>query len=559
MQPTGRHLRTLNWARAIAVSTLLVAAFAIEVLFVPERPLRNLYLLAAAVYGAILVYTFAERRLRSRVAAGTLQVVGDTVLAAGFVVATGGALSPVSFLFAVPVMFAAALGGARAAVASAGVSWGLYALVLLRDVVRLSPADLPLGRVLYAAVSHLLGFLLLGVLGGALADRLRAADRELAEQRGSLEALRAAYEQIVESINTGLLTTDHEGRVRFVNRAGGEILREGRPGLLGRPVTALFGLPADFLRVSEDTFRAGRRMRFERPWTAPGGDELLLGFAFAPLRAAEDGPHGWLVVFQDLTEIASLEAQVRMRERMAALGEMGAGMAHELRNPLAAISGCVQVLRDEVHGERRPLVDIALRETERLNRIIRDFLEFARPGEFRARSVDLLPLCEELSRLFRKSPDFKPAHRIEVRAVPGSTWAKADPDRVKQVFWNLAGNALKAMPDGGLLAVEVGGYGGEFVQLSFRDQGEGMDEETLARLFQPFHGRFREGCGLGAAIVYRIAEEHGGRVQVLSRPNRGTEIRVLLPAAAPEAPGGPARDPERVPTGVGAAGEATWA
>ncbi len=544
MRTYRRPLRYLNVGRTIAVTTLLVAAFTIEVLFVPQRPLHRLYLLGAGVYGAILFYAMVDRWKGDAPWAPAVQIAGDTLLVSGFVLASGGAMSPVSFLFALPLMLAAAVWGTLGGTLAAGGAWCVYGLIVLRDVLRIPAADLPPGRVLYAAVSHLIGFMLLGILGGVLADRVRAADREIALQKGHLATLRAQHAQIVESINTGLLTTDETGRVTFVNRAGVEVLRLAPEEMAGRPVSELLGLSPDVLANAEALHRAGRRCRFERRWKRPAtaaagpDEELLLGFAIAPLRSETGGADGWLVVFQDLTEIASLEAQVRTRERMAALGEMAAGMAHELRNPLAAISGCVQVLGTPGGAdEKQALVEVARRETERLNRIIRDFLEFARPGPLRPRPVDLLALFEEMARLFRKSPDFTPAHTVEVAAGPGSPWAMADADRMRQVFWNLAGNALKAMPGGGTLRVEVGAYAGDGVMVSFRDQGEGMDEETLARLFQPFHGQFREGAGLGTAIVYRIAEEHHGQLQVLSRPQRGTEIRMILPAAAPAAQG----------------------
>ncbi|MCU0225029.1 MAG: ATP-binding protein [Acidobacteria bacterium] len=218
-------------------------------------------------------------------------------------------------------------------------------------------------------------------------------------------------------------------------------------------------------------------------------------------------------------------------------------MAHELRNPLAAISGCVQVIgRGPIGAEQRPLVEVAVQETERLNRIIRDFLQYARPGPFQAAPVELAGLMEETARLFRKSPDMSPRHRVVVTRGPGSTWARADRDRMRQVFWNLAGNAIKAMPEGGLLTVQVSGEGGDRVLLSFADEGHGMDTDALRRYFQPFEGTFREGSGLGAAIVYRIAEEHGGRVRVTSRPGRGSEIQLVLPAAPPLAEPGDGQD-----------------
>lgn len=525
-----RPLRALNAARVVAVSTLLLASFLIEILFAPERPLTPLYWLAGAVYGTVLLYVFLERWLGDSALLGAIQIGADVAIVAAFVIASGGSVSPISFLFVVPVMIGAAVFGLRGGVSTATFAWTMYALVLIWEGLR-DPAAVPPGRALYAALSHLVGFVALGALGGVLADRLRLASVELGKRESDLAALRALHQQIVESINTGILTTDREGRISFVNRAGRAILGESSESVVERTLQDVLGLPLELLRDAE---RAGdrRRNRFERTWHRPSdGEDLFLGFALSTLRGGDDVTLGWLLVFQDLTEIASLEQQVKTRERMAALGEMAAGMAHELRNPLAAISGCVQVLQEGRAGDQSAeLVDVTRRETDRLNRIIRDFLDFARPGPFRPRPCDVAALMRELVGLLHKSPEVGKAHRISVIAAE-PVWAMADPDRLRQVFWNLASNALKAMPDGGMLTVDVAGFGGDRVLLSFRDTGQGMDDETLERYFQPFSSGFSHGSGLGAAIVYRIAEEHGGDVQVVSRRGRGTEIRVILPRA----------------------------
>lgn len=528
-----RPLRTLNAARIVAVSTLLLAAFLIEILFSPERPLTPLYTLSGAVYGTVLLYVLLERWLGDSPLLAGFQIGADVAIVAAFVIASGGALSPISFLFVVPVMIGAAIFGLRGGVVTAVFAWSVYGLVLLWTGLD-DPQALPLGRAFYAALSHFVGFAALGALGGVLADRLRHASLELDRREVDLASLRALHQQIVESINTGILTTDREGRISFVNRAGETILGQAAAEVVGRSVTELFGFAVDLLRQAERA-REPRRNRFERTWRRPvDGETLFVGFALSALRDASGSARGWLLVFQDLTEIASLEQQVRTRERMAALGEMAAGMAHELRNPLAAISGCVQVLQEGRAGEQSAeLVDVTRRETERLNRIIRDFLDFARPGPFRPRAIDVAALMSEMSRLFEKSPEFGKAHRIDVLSQQ-PVWALADPDRLKQVFWNLAGNALKAMPEGGTLTIDVASFGGDRVMIVFRDDGQGMDEDALRRYFQPFSSGFAQGSGLGAAIVYRIAEEHGGDVQVVSRPSRGTEIRVILPRA--EAP-----------------------
>jgi two-component system sensor histidine kinase PilS (NtrC family) len=537
---TGRYrapLRALNGARVVAVTTLLLASFVIELLFRPERPLTPLYAIAAAVYATVLVYALLERWLGDRPGLAVAQLAADVAIVAAFVEASGGCLSPVSFLFVVPVMTGAVMFGLTGGTLTALGSWGVYALILGFDAWRGAGGGALAGQMLYAAVSHLVGFVALGALGGALSDRARAARQQLDVQRSDLDALRALHAQIVASISSGIVTANPAGRITFVNRAGTDILRQPEEALRGSSLTELFELPDEVLAEVERMPDEPQRARFERTWRRPAdGEELLIGYVITPMRDEESDGRGWLLVFQDLTQIASLEQRVRTRERMAALGEMAAGMAHELRNPLAAISGCVQVLAEGAGGEPQPeLVDVTLRETERLNRIIRDFLDFARPGPFRPQPCNLTETMDNLSRLLRKSPELRDGHEVVVLSPGGDRWAVADADRMRQVFWNLASNALKAMPDGGRLTVELSGHGGDQVQVAFRDEGQGMDEEAVGRYFQPFSGGFRGGAGLGAAVVYRIAEEHGGHVQVLSRPGRGTEIRLILPRAEVDA------------------------
>jgi two-component system sensor histidine kinase PilS (NtrC family) len=205
-------------------------------------------------------------------------------------------------------------------------------------------------------------------------------------------------------------------------------------------------------------------------------------------------------------------------------------MAHELRNPLAAISGSVQYLKGDIRpeGETLELMDIILRESQRLDQAIRDFLTFARPGVFAPEKVDLVKLIEDSVKLLRKSEEFQPGHRIETCYPAAEVPCEIDPNRLKQVFWNLATNGLKSMPRGGTLSIEVEASG-ERLMIRFADEGVGMDSRQRQRYFQPFSGSFEEGTGLGAAIIYRLVQEHGGKVHVDSAPGKGTRVSITIP------------------------------
>ncbi len=228
-----------------------------------------------------------------------------------------------------------------------------------------------------------------------------------------------------------------------------------------------------------------------------------------------DGPAGYLLTFQDVTEIRRLEHEARRRQRLAAVGEMAAGIAHEIRNPLASMRGSIQVLRAELSltDEQASLMDIVLRESDRLNETIRSFLAYARPQAAVPKAVDLMRVLTDAATLLRNSPELKPGHRVVVDGPAEGLVVDADEHQIRQVVWNLATNGLRAMPDGGTLRLVArpASDADAHVGLAVVDEGVGIPAEQLDTLFQPFHGSFGQGSGLGLAIVHRIVQDHRGR------------------------------------------------
>ncbi|HXV76861.1 MAG TPA: ATP-binding protein, partial [Candidatus Polarisedimenticolaceae bacterium] len=529
-----RQVRWLMTLRGVTVTTLLVCAFGVELLLRPIETLRPLFTLAAVAYGMVLLYAVLYRWLSGTRFFVVLQLVGDAVIVTFFVGITGGIDSPMSFLYLLPIAVASLLLYRSGGLALAAVCWGFYAAsVLGLDV---SPVSGSLSRepahVVYVLVAHLVGMLACAVLSSHLAERMRAQGRELAERRGAVARLKALNENIIESINSGLVTTDLSGRITFINRGGTEILRDAAERFDGRSIESVFRLEPGFLDEIREKLTANLRFRFEQHHQTPDGATIFLGIAASNLHDRQGNPLGYIFIFQDLTEIHALEQEMRLKERMVALGEMAAGMAHELRNPLAAISGSVQYLKGDLRpsGETLELMDIILRESQRLDQAIKDFLTFARPGTFAPETVDLVRLIEDHVKLLKKSREFTPSHAIETDYPTATVVCEADPNRLKQVCWNLAINALKAMPDGGKLTIRVAlADGGRRLDISFSDEGQGMTEEDRERYFQPFSGSFRQGTGLGAAIVYRLVEEHRGRIVLDSAAGRGTCVTITLP------------------------------
>jgi len=246
-----------------------------------------------------------------------------------------------------------------------------------------------------------------------------------------------------------------------------------------------------------------------------------------------DGEQGLLILFQDLTELKKLERRARFNEQLAAVGELAAGIAHEIRNPLASISGSVQVLSNEltVGSAERRLMEIIVSESNRLSKILEDFLRFVRPQERRVADFDVASAVTEVMDLFRLSDEVSDAHRIEVDVSPAHSELSGDRDQIRQIIYNIAKNAVRAMAAGGTLTV-LGREEDAWYSIRFTDTGRGMSEEELGRLFTPFSTAFDGGTGLGMAIVRRIVEDHGGAIDAESRPGEGTTVTVMLPREA---------------------------
>jgi len=534
-----RQQRRLMVLRVVIVTTLLVSAFGVDLLLRPGETLRPLFFLTAAAYGTVLLWAVLDRWLSASVLFLHAQLVGDAFLVTAFVGITGGLGSPMSFLYLLPICVASLLLYRRGGLVTAGICWCLYAsLVLAGGQVWsapwvlsewLVPAD-PV-RAGTFLLGHLVAFVASALLFSYFSERLRVQGDELTERRGTVARLQALNENIIESINSGLITTDSKGRIQFMNRGGADITGHAQNDVTGRFIDDLFGLEPGFVTETRNILLAKRRFRFERDYRTPDGRDIFLGIAVSNLHDRHAQPLGYIFIFQDLTEIRDMERELRLKDRMAALGEMAAGMAHELRNPLASMSGAVQYLKGSMKpaGETLELMDIILRESQRLEQAIRDFLTFARPSRFSPEPCDLVRLLDESAKLLEKSLEFGRNHKVTTRFSAGEVWSEVDPNRMKQVFWNLATNALKAMPDGGTLTLEVRGGNSKEAEVTFADEGIGMDERDVAGYFQPFRSSFREGTGLGAAIVYRIVEEHGGRIHLDSAPGRGTRVTIHLP------------------------------
>jgi two-component system sensor histidine kinase PilS (NtrC family) len=497
-------------------------------------------LLALIVSALSFLYVIA---LQAGISPNTLirlQLGNDVLLATWLVYRTGDVESPFNALYLV-IVFAASLLSSRRGIFvitlltisfdSAMSGCVLAGLLPRGEGFGAYPAD-ALAPVQFDFAFTIVAILAVSVLSSNLAGRQRQSDMELADATRRLGDLRAFNERVIESMRSGLITTDLMGHIVSVNRAAEEIIRRSGSELNGQPLDSLFpDIAALTFQDNGDGLRLPRTVRSEAPYVRGDGVELHLGFNAAPLVADDGEVTGLVVIFQDLTEVIELEREVRRQEKLAALGTMAAGLAHEIRNPLASMRGSVQILAGELSldEDQKRLMQIVLRESDRLNRTVTDFLAYARPAPYSPVRFDIRRAVSESVALLRNSSELGADQRLEESLPDGPVYVTGDPNRLRQIFWNLARNGLQAMPRGGCLFVRVE-PGADGATLEIEDQGEGMSKEQVDALYMPFSPSSRGGTGLGMAIVYQLVQDQGGRIHVTTTPGVGTRVSVWLPA-----------------------------
>jgi len=384
----------------------------------------------------------------------------------------------------------------------------------------------------YIVALNLFGFFAVALLSGSLAESARLAGARLERASNEIAGLQALNQHVIDSLPSGLLTTDPGQRILTFNHAAEAICGLSFESVVGRPVAEVMQLPKGLVEILNRGLTNGNARRLEFRHRREDGREIDIGLSATHLETP-GGRAGYLITFQDLTDIKKLENDARRQQRLAAVGEMAAGIAHEIRNPLASMSGSIQILRQELplSEEQEQLMDIVLRESERLNTTIRSFLAYARPQKFSVARFDLRRAVKDAALLLRNSAEVHDGHKIEVDVPAQEIWYDADEGQIKQIVWNLASNGLRAMPDGGHLRLKAAvdaGTGG--VTVTVQDEGIGIPADEIEGLFQPFHGSFAKGSGLGLAIVHRTVTDYKGEIKISSRKGSGTTVSVHLPA-----------------------------
>ena len=462
-----------------------------------------------------------------------IQIFTDLAFVTGVVYVTGGVDTYFNFLYPLVIIVASILLPRYWSYLTAAISFILFGSLLELCYFEKLPTFQTSGRgdaksLLLVILLNLFAYLAIAHLSSTLAVKLRQAGQELQDKSGELLSLQALHENVVHSIRNGLITTDLEGRITLMNTPGQKLLERTPSSVYGRYISELF---LDRLPLLEALSGQG-----EVRGLTPAGKEKTFGISVTPLTVPEHGTIGYVYTLEDRTELRRLEGEVRMRDRLAAVGRLAAGIAHEIRNPLASIAGSINVLSEVTpfNDEQQALVNIITRESTRLNAIISDFLVYSREKSFKFSRMDLIPLLEDALVLLANRSQTGELHIVREYAMP-SAFAAIDADRIKQVFWNLLENAVRAMNGKGTITISVR-PAGDAIQVGIRDTGPGIPPNLAEKIFEPFQSQFEGGTGLGLAIVYQIVQAHGAKIFVRSTPGSGAEfVLEILHAKAAEA------------------------
>jgi two-component system sensor histidine kinase PilS (NtrC family) len=538
--------------RAASVTFLLGTAVLVQINAPGTLPINPFLFIIGLTYALTLVYASTLNQAERHRWMLDVQLACDAILVSAIIAITGGVTSYFASLYVLPIIAASIIQSRRGGLLVATLSALMYAALVLAQYhgtlesltewLGQQSTLLPPERLAqYTVGLNVFGFMAVAILSGYLSESLRHADAQLASASSRIADLQAFSQHVIDSLTSGLATTDAANRILTFNRAAEAITGHSLASVSGARIADILQLPPAYEASLEQVTDGPVNRRLDLGYTRADGRRIDLGLSAAPLVTAS-GPSGFLFTFQDVTSSRKLEREAQMQQRLAAVGEMAAGIAHEIRNPLASMSGSIQILRQELplSEEQSQLMDIVLRESERLNDTIRSFLAYARPQRLAVTMVDLGGLLHDTAMLLRNSSECGDGHSIEVDVPETEVGFEADEGQMRQIVWNLATNGLRAMRDGGRLVLSARGEtdpsGASAVVLCVQDHGVGIEPDEVDGIFQPFHGAFARGTGLGLAIVHRIVSDYQGEIQVTSRPGKGTTIYIRFPMPADSSP-----------------------
>ncbi len=507
-----------------------------------------IYILTGSVYSITIIYLLLLRFfIESYRRFAFFQIILDQILITALIFITGGVNSIFSFIYSISIISASIFLYLPGSIVIATLSSILYSsLVGLQHFNIIVPmqtgsfvsAGYSEFGLFYPIVVNVTAFYLVAFFSSFLAVQAEKSRKSLKEKEIDIENLEALNEIIIQSINSGLITLDRRGRIVLFNPAAQKITGYSVDEVYMEDIKAIFP------DLNDEGVVVGSEIPAEMKYSAKDGRTVCVGYSFSTLKDKDGDQIGNIMVFQDLTDVKKMQEDIRRMDKLAAVGRLASGIAHEVRNPLASISGSVQVLKKNLSLDDadKQLMDIVVRESDSLSMLISDFNEFARPDKKNKESFNIKALIDDVTGIFRNSPERKKIKSISSE-IPDTLYICANYQQLRQVVWNLMLNAAQAMPATGgditISAYKTGSYpavlqsvhgvGGSSVEIEFRDSGGGISQECIGKIFDPFFTTKQHGTGLGLSIVHKIIEEHGGNISVKSKKGVGTSFLIRLP------------------------------
>ncbi|NWF51597.1 MAG: PAS domain S-box protein [Nitrospirae bacterium] len=517
-----KRLKALIGFRAAFVTLLLGSSFIFKAGYDRFQHPHAFSYLIAALYILTFVYSILIERIKQLYIFAYTQLILDVVFGITLIYITGGIESWFSFMLVLIVISSSIVIDKRAGYIIATLSSFFYGILInlqFHGLLSLNSGKImEVKDYLYNIFIHIVSFYLVAYLSGYLSSRLERTVKKLDEKATDLRELEFFNKEVIESLPSGLFTTDISGKLLTFNKAAEKIIGCERDSVIGRRID-------EVLPYFKFPFVQCRREEVIKT----NGVKKVIGFQITPLKDINGNNKGFIGIFQDLTDLKRYEAEIKRKEKLAAIGELSSNIAHEIRNPLASLKGSIEMLKDGTipPDNRKRLMEIALKEMECLNRIITDFLTYSKPSQPEIRRFELHSILDETTELLKNVEQNKGNISIK-KKYAGRLEIDADPQKLRQVFWNLGINAIEAMPKGGELVVSTKNTD-DTIEIIFQDSGAGIAKQDMERVFYPFFTTKESGTGLGLSIAYRIIEEHSGKINVESNPGVGTTFEVILP------------------------------
>jgi two-component system sensor histidine kinase PilS (NtrC family) len=543
---TPSRLQLLMFLRVGLVSLLLGVAIIIQVRETKTyfgEILNAHYLLIALIYFLTFFYVVALKYIKNFSRFAYLQLFLDTIFITAIIYTTGGIESIFSLLYLLNIISGGIILHRRGGMIIASFSSLLYGGFLdLSYYELIKPMGYHLtylqeyqsSEIFYRILVNVAAFYLVGLLSGFLSEQILKSTAELKVKQKDIADLEILKENIIQSISSGLVALDEHGKVIAFNKGAERIFSVDSRDAIQGDINDIIPFIKPYLKVTNpNKFIQLSHKRID-------GQQIDLLLNISPLKDQDGSKKGEILVFQDTTRIREMEREVKRMEDLAMLGELAAGIAHEIRNPLASISGSIQVLNDSLSKKatriNKRLMEIILREVNRLNHLVNDFLQFARPQRIEIEEFDLNQLIMDTLYIFQNSQNWSQNLAVETK-FSGPLKINSDPQQLKQVFWNIFLNACEAMPKGGFVCVSTdkikeSNGSGEYidsVRIKVEDNGPGIDTKVIKDMFKPFSTTKKGGSGLGLAIVKRIVEGLGGNVSGQNLAGGGMAVAITLP------------------------------